>query len=94
MLALHDVETLATYFCFEKAVVDSMKRSKIPGLDMVSELENRGVISREGISRLVDALKLCNRAGIASKVEYSYQENVSSNRGSPLTLKGNVIIRH
>lgn len=89
MLSLRDVVTLATYLCFAKGVVDRLERSKTPGLDIIHEMETREYISPTDISRILDALKKCDRVGIACKVEHSYQNYVSFHHGrQPLTLEG------
>lgn len=82
MLTLRNVITLATCLGLAPGVVDKLKRSETPTLDVISELESNGFISCSDISRLLDGLKRCNLSGIASKIEYSYQTNVKDHLSS------------
>lgn len=94
MLSLHDVLSLSEYFNIPPAVMNRCYRSKYPGLYLLSELEDRSVINRTSVSRLVDALHQCGSHHTATLVKQSYQDNLFPREGSSSdALKGNVIAK-
>ncbi|XP_071843413.1 uncharacterized protein [Apostichopus japonicus] len=76
-LDVRTIQRLSILLGLEPGEIDSIKRSKTPGLEMVILLENRRVINPTGIIDLLDLLKELKLAGLAAKIQSSFQAKTS-----------------
>ncbi|XP_071843426.1 uncharacterized protein [Apostichopus japonicus] len=71
------IQRLSILLGLKPGEIDSIKRSKTPGLEMVNLLDDRGIITYSGITDLLEMLQELKLAGLSAKIQSSFQAKTS-----------------
>ncbi|XP_071821282.1 uncharacterized protein [Apostichopus japonicus] len=71
------IKRLSTLLGLKPGEIDSINRSKTPGLEMVDLLEDRGIITPTDITDLLKMLRKLKLAGLAARIRSSFQTKTS-----------------
>ncbi|PIK47511.1 hypothetical protein BSL78_15633 [Apostichopus japonicus] len=71
------IQRLSILLGLKPGEIDSIKRSKTPGLEMVNLLDDRGIITHSGITDLLEMLQELKLAGLSAKIQSSFQAKTS-----------------
>ncbi|XP_071820702.1 uncharacterized protein [Apostichopus japonicus] len=74
------IQRLSTLLGLKPGEIDSIKRSKTPGLEMVNLLEDRGIITPTDITDLLKMLSKLKLDGLAERIQSSFQTKTSQGK--------------
>ncbi|XP_071843460.1 uncharacterized protein [Apostichopus japonicus] len=77
------IQRLSILLGLKPGEIDSIKRSKTPGLEMVNLLDDRGIITHSGITDLLEMLQELKLAGLSAKIQSSFQAKTSQAKKDP-----------
>lgn len=78
LLTKEIIEGMAVLLEFPRSKIDELKKAEASASHMmVTCLEERGIISKNDICKLVVALEKLDLFGVAEELKQSYKENVS-----------------
>ncbi|PIK49779.1 hypothetical protein BSL78_13332 [Apostichopus japonicus] len=87
------VQRLSILLGLKPGEIDSIKRSKTLGLEMVNLLENRRVITPTDITDLLDMLQELKLPGLAARMQQSFQAKTSQGKKhQDLYLEGKTLV--
>ncbi|XP_071820701.1 uncharacterized protein [Apostichopus japonicus] len=76
------IQRLSILLGLKPGEIDSIKRSKTPGLEMVNLLDERGFITATDIGDLLKMLRKLKLAGLAARIRSSFQTKTSQAKTS------------
>ncbi|XP_071820682.1 uncharacterized protein [Apostichopus japonicus] len=74
------IQRLSTLLGLKLGEIDSIKRSKTPGLEMVNLLDDRGIITPTDITDLLKMLSKLKLDGLAARIQSSFQTKTSQGK--------------